>query len=211
MSDGEVRFSHDEPLSTWSRGKHARGPTWYWRPNIDVGRELRRAVFLDRDGVINRRVIGDYVRHWQNFSFLPGVLRAVRALSAIPVPIIVVSNQAGVAKGLMSERDLRELTFAFTDAFASYGGRIDSVYYCLHHPDKRCDCRKPRSGLLRQAAREWGLNLTECFMIGDSESDIIAGASVGCCISAENLSEACDLLLSSMSSAKPPTMLQVTL
>lgn len=130
----------------------------------------------------------------------------------------------------MSERDLRELTFAFTDAFASYGGRIDSVYYCLHHPDKRCDCRKPRSGLLRQAAREWGLNLTECFMIGDSESDIIAGASVGCktiligggpdpqlnirewgCISAENLSEACDLLLSSMSSAKPPTMLQVTL
>jgi len=139
-----------------------------------------RAIFLDRDGVINRRVIGDYVRHWQNFSFLPGVLRAVRALSAIPVPIIVVSNQAGVAKGLMSERDLRELTFAFTDAFASYGGRIDSVYYCLHHPDKRCDCRKPRSGLLRQAAREWGLNLTECFMIGDSESDIIAGASVGC-------------------------------
>lgn len=54
-----------------------------------------RAIFLDRDGVINRRVIGDYVRHWQNFSFLPGVLRAVRALSAIPVPIIVVSNQAG--------------------------------------------------------------------------------------------------------------------
>jgi len=88
-----------------------------------------RAIFLDRDGVINRRVIGDYVRHWQNFSFLPGVLRAVKSLNALQVPIIVVSNQAGVAKGLMSERDLRELTLAFTDAFASYGGRIDSVYH----------------------------------------------------------------------------------
>jgi D-glycero-D-manno-heptose 1,7-bisphosphate phosphatase len=139
-----------------------------------------QAIFLDRDGVINQRVVGDYVRHWRNFLFLPGVQHAINALATLPVPIIVVSNQAGVAKGAVTERDLRDLTIAFQQELALNGARIDAVYYCVHHPDEGCDCRKPRSGLLLQAAQEWGLNLNDCFMVGDSASDIIAGASVGC-------------------------------
>ena len=139
-----------------------------------------KAVFLDRDGVINQRIVGGYVCRWEEFRFSPDALLAVRILSKLELPIIVVSNQAGVAKGLIRNEDLWDLTMAFQEAISDSGGRIDGVYYCLHHPDERCACRKPGSGMLLQAASEWNLSLSECFMVGDADTDILAGASVGC-------------------------------
>jgi D-glycero-D-manno-heptose 1,7-bisphosphate phosphatase len=183
----------------------------------------RKAVFLDRDGVINQRIVGSYVCRWQDFTFSPDALRAIKLLSDINLPIIVVSNQAGVAKGLVKIDDLCELTIAFHDAVAKSGGRIDGVYYCVHHPDEQCECRKPRPGMLLQAASEWNLDLSECFMVGDAETDIIAGSSVGCktilvdnraelpenikecgCVAVKDLSAATEMLTNEIGRAKVP-------
>lgn len=139
-----------------------------------------RAIFLDRDGVINERIVGGYVCDWQTFRFLPGALRAVQLLTELDLPIIVVSNQAGVAKGMMSRETLKKMTCSFQRAIADEGGRIDSVYYCLHRPADDCDCRKPRPGLLQRAATDWALHLENCIMVGDSPTDMAAGAAVQC-------------------------------
>ena len=193
MSDGEVRFSHDEPLSTWSRGKHARGPTWYWRPNIDVGRELRRAVFLDRDGVINRMWIDpdhgliDSPSNPDQFTMLPGVPEAVTALRAMGFLIVVASNQPGIAKGKLRRDLLEAVTDRMLIELGSRQPSIDAIYYCLHHPDAalddlrfECMCRKPRPGLLTQAAQDLGIDLSRSYMIGDGITDVEAGQAAGC-------------------------------
>lgn len=137
-------------------------------------------MLLDRDGVINQRVLGGYVCDWPTFRFLPGALKAMQRLAELDVPIIVISNQAGVAKGMMSRKTLEEMTRNFQKVVEDAGGRIDSVYYCVHHPSEGCDCRKPKPGLLLQAANDWALNLEDCIMVGDSETDIAAGAAVRC-------------------------------
>lgn len=139
-----------------------------------------KAIFLDRDGVINERIVGGYVCDWRAFRFMPGALQALRLLAELELPIIVVSNQAGVAKGMISRETLYEMTCTFHCAIESAGGRIDGVYYCVHQPLDGCNCRKPKPGLLRQAAAEWALNLETCTMVGDSQTDIEAGSAVRC-------------------------------
>jgi histidinol-phosphate phosphatase family protein len=140
----------------------------------------RPAILLDRDGVINRRIEHGYVTEWRAFEFLPGALRGIRSLSALSLPILVVSNQACVGKGLLRPEDLEEITRKFCREIQARGGRIDAVYYCPHTPDEDCSCRKPRPGLLAEAAREWSVNLGRSVMIGDSESDLDAARSAGC-------------------------------
>lgn len=139
-----------------------------------------RAVFLDRDGVINRRIVGGYVTTWTEFEFLPGAIDGIVRLSAHSDPIIVVSNQAGVGKGLVTVRDLADITRRFVGAIEARGGRIDAVYYCPHTPADDCECRKPRPGILLEARRDWDLDLPTCVLLGDSESDAAAGRAVGC-------------------------------
>ena len=139
-----------------------------------------RAIFLDRDGVINRRIVGGYVSRWSEFEFLPGAIEGIVRLSASETPIIVVSNQAGVGKGLIAVSDLADITRRFIAAVEQHGGRIDAVYYCPHTPADECECRKPKPGLLLQAQRDWALELSSSVLLGDSDSDGAAARAAGC-------------------------------
>lgn len=139
-----------------------------------------RAVFLDRDGVINRRIVGGYVTTWTEFEFLPRATDGIVRLSVHDDPIIVVSNQAGVGKGLVAVSELADITRRFVGEIEAHGGRIDAVYYCPHVPADECECRKPKPGLLLQARRDWDLDLSKCVLLGDSESDAAAGRAAGC-------------------------------
>jgi len=141
---------------------------------------MPRFVLLDRDGVINRRIVGGYVTCWEEFAFLPGVLEGLRLLNEKNCHVIVVSNQAGVGKGLMTTADLQEITRKFIQEVEAQGGRIRSVYYCTHRPEDDCQCRKPKPGLLLRAQAEHHFDFEHTFLIGDSESDLLAAQALGC-------------------------------
>jgi D-glycero-D-manno-heptose 1,7-bisphosphate phosphatase len=140
---------------------------------------MRPAIFLDRDGVINRNRL-DHVKSWAEFEFLPGVLDAVRRLAQLEWPVVVISNQAIVGRGLVSRQTMDEISEQMTSVVWSVGGRIDRVFYCPHRPEEHCECRKPRPGLLLNAASEMGLDLTRSFFVGDAESDVRAAQAAGC-------------------------------
>ena len=152
-----------------------------------------RAVFLDRDGVINKILfhqdIGviDSPFTVQQFELLPGVGEAISSLNSMGFKVVVVSNQPGVAKGHFSPETLEKMHERMRELLAAQGARIDAVYYCPHHPEEgapphrtRCECRKPEAGLLLQAAREMGLDLRQSYMVGDSITDVQAGERAGC-------------------------------
>lgn len=141
---------------------------------------LRPGILLDRDGVVNQRIVGGYIADWSAFRFVRGIQAALGRLSRLGLPIVVVSNQAGVGKGLVSPSTLRKLTIRFIALLAQAGARIDAVYYCPHTPAQRCGCRKPQPGLLQQAAVDWRLDLRRSVLIGDSVSDLEAARAVGC-------------------------------
>lgn len=140
----------------------------------------RPIVFLDRDGVINRRLVADYVKSGDEFEFLPGVLGAIKRLADTDHTVIVISNQSGIGRGLMSHEDLDEIHREMNRSIENAGGKIDKIYICPHHPDDGCSCRKPKPGLLLQAARESNIDLTKSYFVGDSPSDIKAGNHAGC-------------------------------
>jgi D-glycero-D-manno-heptose 1,7-bisphosphate phosphatase len=137
-------------------------------------------VLLDRDGVINRRIVGGYVTCWEKFVFLPGALEGLRLLAEKNYHPIVVSNQAGVGKGLMTAADLQDITRRFLEEVEAHGGRIRRVYYCTHRAEDDCQCRKPKPGLLLNAQAEHHFAFEDTFFIGDSESDLLAAQAVGC-------------------------------
>ncbi len=139
----------------------------------------RPAIFLDRDGVINCNRC-DHVKAWDEFVFLPGALEALRRLAWLGWPVVVVSNQAAVNRGLVSRQTVDAIHARMVDAVAVAGGRIDGVLYCPHRPDENCECRKPRPGLLLQAAARWALDLSRSYLVGDAESDVLAALAVGC-------------------------------
>ena len=139
-----------------------------------------RAIFLDRDGIINQRIIGGYVTEWSEFHFLHGALAGLVRLAPSPTPIIVISNQAGIGKGLMSVNALAEITSRMASKIQRAGGRIDAVYYCPHTPADECTCRKPKPGLLLEAQRDWGIALGQSVFLGDSATDMDAGRAAGC-------------------------------
>ncbi|MGD0124559.1 MAG: HAD family hydrolase [Terriglobia bacterium] len=141
---------------------------------------MPRFVLLDRDGVINRRIISGYVTAWEKFVFLPGALGALRLLHEKNYQVIVVSNQAGVGKGLMSAADLDEITRRFVAEVEAQGGRILGVYYCTHRPEDGCECRKPKPGLLRRAQAEHRFDFGRTYLVGDTESDLLAAHAAGC-------------------------------
>jgi len=140
----------------------------------------RKTVFLDRDGVINENRDKDYVKGWDEFRFLPKTKDAIKALTDANWDIIVVSNQAGIGRGVMSAQSVEEINARMVEEIEKDGGRIKAVYYCPHTPDANCDCRKPKPGMLLRAAREFGVDLLNSYLIGDSLSDIQAAAKVGC-------------------------------
>ena len=139
-----------------------------------------KTVFLDRDGVINRNPPNmGYVRRWSEFSFIPNARKAIRELTQDGYRIIVVTNQAGIGRGLFSEEHLTDIHARMVAEIAEAGGRIDAVYYCPHHPDAGCECRKPKPGMLTRAGREHNIELSSAYLIGDSKTDIEAGQRAG--------------------------------
>src|SRR5579871_401094 len=111
------------------------------------GSRMRPAVFLDRDGVINENR-SDYVRSWDQIVFLDGVFAALKRLAEHEFPVIVVTNQSAIGRGLLDEVEAHAINRRLTDAVQAQGGRITAAYLCPHHPDVACDCRKPAPGML---------------------------------------------------------------
>lgn len=139
----------------------------------------RRCVFLDRDGVINENAApGEYIRHWGEFRLLPNVAEWIRIFNVLGYLVIVVTNQRGVAKGVMRIEDVEDIHTRMIAELARRGARIDDVFYCPHEEDT-CECRKPRPGMILQAQRKWDIDLGESLMIGDSERDSALAATCG--------------------------------
>jgi D-glycero-D-manno-heptose 1,7-bisphosphate phosphatase len=142
---------------------------------------LISAVFLDRDGVINVKAPeGDYVVRWEDFHILPGVLEGLRLLTDSGVPVIVVTNQRCVAKGLLTTAELEGMHQRMREFVTQGGAKIDAVYYCPHEMRECCGCRKPAPGMFVDAARDYGIDLPTSWMIGDSDIDVEAGKNAGC-------------------------------
>ena len=142
---------------------------------------MSRAVFLDRDGVINQRPPeGEYITRWEDFHILPGVAAGIALLNHAGFSVIVVTNQRCVAKGLMTEADLQKMHERMTDVLARAGAKVDATFYCPHEIEPHCDCRKPAPGMLLSAARLRGIDLRTSWMIGDSDNDVEAGVNAGC-------------------------------
>lgn len=122
----------------------------------------------------------EYVTRAEDFTLLPGAAEGIAALAACGFELVVVSNQRGIARGLVTDEVLRETESALAAALAPERVEIAGFYYCPHEIEEECDCRKPRPGLLLRAAEELGLDLAASWIIGDSESDIRAGEAAGC-------------------------------
>ncbi|MEZ5045188.1 MAG: HAD family hydrolase [Saprospiraceae bacterium] len=139
-----------------------------------------KTLFLDRDGVINRRPPGDYVQSWSAFHFLPGVLEAIKQFSLLFDRIIIVTNQQGIGKGMMSTDQLTAIHQQMQQAIASEGGRIDAIYFCPDLSSKVGNCRKPNPAMALQAQQDFPeIDFQQSIMVGDSISDLQFGQSLG--------------------------------
>jgi D-glycero-D-manno-heptose 1,7-bisphosphate phosphatase len=137
-------------------------------------------VFVDRDGVINERIRDGYVLEWRRFVWRPDALEALRTLSRAHLPIVVVSNQSCVGRGILSQDTLVDIMARMTARLVENGSPLTAWYCCPHAPDASCDCRKPKPGMLVRCARELEFDLSISSMIGDTDSDIAAGVAAGC-------------------------------
>ncbi|MFQ6370621.1 D-glycero-beta-D-manno-heptose 1,7-bisphosphate 7-phosphatase [Shewanella sp. YIC-542] len=145
---------------------------------------MKRAVFLDRDGVIN--VDHGYVHQIDDFQYIEGVFDACRALKQQGYKLVVITNQAGIARGLYTEEQFQQLTEWMDWNFADKGVDLDGIYYCPHHPEKgigeykqECDCRKPKPGMIISAQRFLKLELSQSVLVGDKADDMRAAKAAG--------------------------------
>ena len=140
---------------------------------------MNKALFLDRDGVINVNKGHVYLK--EDFQFSEGIFELCRKYTEAGYLILVITNQAGIAKGYYTEYDFNILTDWMIKKFSDKGIIISKVYYCPHHPDFTgfCLCRKPNPGMIFEAVKEFNLNILECVLIGDKESDLEAGRKAG--------------------------------
>lgn len=141
-----------------------------------------KAIFLDRDGVVNKYP-GDtkYVTSWREFRFLPRAKMAVAKLYQDKYKIFVVSNQAGVGKGIYSQEALNVITKNMRQAIVKSGGKIEKAYYCIHRQEENCACRKPKAGLVDKAKKDYpSIDLQKSFFIGDTIRDVHTAQAAGC-------------------------------
>ena len=149
----------------------------------------QKAIFLDRDGTINKHV--GFLRIINDFELLPNVAEAIRMINLSGYLAIVVTNQPVIARGEVTENELQEIHNKMETLLGNEGAYLDAIYYCPHHPHKgfdgeipelkiECECRKPKSGMLLNAARDYNVDLTKSWMVGDSENDLKAGIAAGC-------------------------------
>jgi D-glycero-D-manno-heptose 1,7-bisphosphate phosphatase len=142
------------------------------------------AVFLDRDGTINEQM--GYINHVTRFHMLPRAVQAIRLLNENDIPVVVVSNQSGLARGYFPKKVLDAVHGKMNKALSDGGAHVDGIYYCPHHPEakeaeyrKACDCRKPKTGLFEQAASDLELDLARSYVVGDRFSDLKAARNCG--------------------------------
>ncbi len=187
-------FCYDSPEYVKDMGTPERYETVVrdFRSGIVQGKNLRyrqKAIFLDRDGTINRFV--GFLRRIEEFELLPGAAEAIRRINASGYLAIVVTNQPVIARGEVTPAELREIHNKMETLLGKEGAFLDGILFCPHHPDKgfegevpelkiQCGCRKPKPGLLLQAEKRFHIDLSRSWMIGDSQSDILAGKAAGC-------------------------------
>lgn len=190
---GEL-FAYDSPEYVKDMGT----PDRYYSILSDIGngkvaaknlREKQRAIFLDRDGTINKYV--GFLRRIDDFELADGAAEAIRSINESDYLAIVATNQPVIARGEVTEEELDEIHRKMETLLGREGAYLDAVYVCPHHPDKgfagerpeykiECECRKPKSGMLEQAARKFNIDLSQSWMIGDGEHDILCGKNAGC-------------------------------
>jgi D-glycero-D-manno-heptose 1,7-bisphosphate phosphatase len=146
--------------------------------------ERRPAVFLDRDGTLNKEV--NYLHKIENFEWVPGAPQAVKRLNELGGPVLVVTNQSGVARGYYTEEDVDRLHAWMNEALAEIGATVDAFYYCPYHPDGaveeyrgRSHCRKPNAGMFEEAMAEWDVDPARSFVVGDKNTDLLPGNELG--------------------------------
>jgi D-glycero-D-manno-heptose 1,7-bisphosphate phosphatase len=137
-----------------------------------------RAVFLDRDGTITKEG-ADYVGKVDHVVLIPRAVSALKRLQDAGYKLFIITNQSGVGRGYFTREAVESIHAHLNEHFHEAGVRLERYYVCPHHPEDNCDCRKPKPKFLLDAAREYGLDLSRCFMIGDRASDIQAGLNAG--------------------------------
>jgi len=141
---------------------------------------MKKCVFFDRDGIVNSPPDGGYVKRWEDFELLPEFVNVLRTARALGYEAIVVSNQRGVALGVMTREAVEEIHRKLRDILMTgHELKLLDVFYCPHD-DGECECRKPKPGMLLEAARRHDINLRSSWMIGDQERDVEAGRQAGC-------------------------------
>lgn len=145
---------------------------------------MKRAVFLDRDGVIIKEV--DNLREVSQLRLIPGAVKAIQTLNKMGVLVVIITNQPVVARGWINEKELKYIHQVLLKRLAKKGAKIDAVYYCPHHPEanlkkyrKKCSCRKPNIGLVKKAIKDFSISIKKSFFIGDQTRDILTGKNAG--------------------------------
>ena len=149
--------------------------------NRSVKAMKKKAVFLDRDGTIN--IEKNYLVRFEDWEFIDGAVEAIKGLQKLGFLVVVVTNQAGIARGFYKSSDVERLHNTVNALLKERGCCIDAFYFCPHHPDisAKCDCRKPAPGMILRAADELGIDLSHSYMVGDKIIDVLAGIHAGVC------------------------------
>jgi len=141
--------------------------------------KLHKAVFFDRDGIINKERL-DYVKTLDELEIFPNVADCISSLKKAGFLVVVVTNQSAINRGMTTHEKLLEIHNEIQNFLKKYGTKVDGFYYCPHKPDENCNCRKPKPGLLLKAADELNIDLKSSWLIGNNDSDLQASSSVGC-------------------------------
>lgn len=139
------------------------------------------SIFLDRDGVINEKLEGDYVKKWEEFKFLHGAIEGIKMANDKKIPVYLITNQSGIGRGKMTYEDFVLVHKQMFEEMALKGAHLDDVFVCPHAPEENCSCRKPKPGMIFQAKGKYPeIDLKNSWFIGDSDIDVEAGRSAGC-------------------------------
>jgi D-glycero-D-manno-heptose 1,7-bisphosphate phosphatase len=187
-------FVYDSPEYVKDMGTPDRyeGVCRDYKSGVVINKNLskkQRAIFLDRDGTINKYV--GFLRNIDDFELIDGVAEAIRKINSSGYLAIVVTNQPVIARGEVTFEQLSEIHNKMETLLGEKGAYLDGIYFCPHHPHKGyegeitelkidCDCRKPKAGMLFNASKDFNIDLTQSWMIGDGENDILCGKNAGC-------------------------------
>ena len=140
---------------------------------------MNKAIFLDRDGVLNKER-KDYVKTTQEIELFPNIETCITKIKRKSFLVIVITNQSAINRGLTSHENVSEIHNFIQNYLKKFNIQIDAFYYCPHRPDENCECRKPKPGLIKQASIDFEIDLSHSWMIGDNQKDFDAGANAGC-------------------------------